>query len=154
MTLLEDVWWTLRFQNSMPGFVIRSVCRSGCNSVTFPAPRLPCLLSVLPAMIVNTLLELQATPQLYASSHKNVLGHGNSFTATEQWLRPSWCCDPLIQLFFMLWWPPIIKLSLLLVCNCSFASVMKHNINVWCAGSDMPPRWKSHLIPKRSRPTW
>jgi len=30
----------------------------------------------------------------------------------------------------ILWWPPVIKLFLLLLHNCNFATVMKHNVNI------------------------
>jgi hypothetical protein len=40
----------------------------------------------------------------------------------------SQCCNPLIQ-FLMMWWPPTIKLFLLLLHNCNFATVMNHNVN-------------------------
>lgn len=44
---------------------------------------------------------------------------------------PSQCCDPLIQLVPHAVVTPTttIKLFLLLLCNCNFASVMNHNCN-------------------------
>lgn len=45
-------------------------------------------------------------------------------------------CDPLVQLL-ILWWPPGIKLSLLLLHSCNFTTVINKYINkyinIWCA---------------------
>jgi hypothetical protein len=30
----------------------------------------------------------------------------------------------------MLWWPPAMKLFVLLLNNCNFATVMSHNVNI------------------------
>lgn len=42
----------------------------------------------------------------------------------------------------MLWWTPTIKLSLLLLHNCNFATVMNHNVNI-CLQMDLgsPCKW-------------
>jgi hypothetical protein len=59
--------------------------------------------------------------------------------------QPSWCCDPLIQIL-MLWWPPTIKLFLLLLHYCNLLLlwiVMK--ISLYKISDIRPPR--------RSRPT-
>jgi hypothetical protein len=35
--------------------------------------------------------------------------------------------------FLIMWWLPTIKLFLLLFQNCNFATVLSHNVNIWCA---------------------
>lgn len=45
----------------------------------------------------------------------------------------------------MLWWTPTIKLLLLLLHNCSFATVMICNINIWYADGFRWLLWKRHL---------
>ena len=46
--------------------------------------------------------------------------------------QPSRCCDPLIQ-FLVLCWPPAIKILSSQLHNCNFATVINHNVNIWCA---------------------
>jgi hypothetical protein len=44
-----------------------------------------------------------------------------------QMLRP-------FNIFCHVWWPLIQKIILLLLYNCSFATIMNHNVNIWYIG--------------------
>ena len=57
VTLLEDVWCTLRFQRPMPGTVFLSACRSGCSRYISSTT-----LAMLPAMIVNYISRTSSKP--------------------------------------------------------------------------------------------
>ena len=53
------------------------------------------------------------------------------------------CCDPLIR-FLVLWWPPNHKITLLLLHNCNFATVMNFNeISVFSNALRLS-LWKGH----------